>query len=327
MLPLIIGGIAAGASLAGAGASWYNAYNNNKNQSAANGINQQSLDWQKQQWNETKEREDNAIQRRVADLKAAGLSPTLAAGSAASASTAPTLPQMTPQHSSSYSQGFDQLQNGLYQLLTQKQQYDKTQAEIGLIEQQRKESEANLINKLAQSDLYKTQTSGSALTNAQLEFNNGLLSARWENEKERFRQFLLDSAQGRKLSESNIRLSDSNVQRNSFLNENDSLRYDMWSHNLLERLQMDRTMNQAQMSLLSQQALETQIRGHSEAYDLYKALDSGVSDKNGSVLGKAFKDVFGVTSMLGDDFFTALKRVKELHDKGKKMIESEPPKR
>lgn len=40
----------------------------------------------------TRDREDNAVQRRVLDLQAAGLSPTLAAGSAASASQVQALP-------------------------------------------------------------------------------------------------------------------------------------------------------------------------------------------------------------------------------------------
>lgn len=46
---------------------------------------QENLDWQKSVQEQTWAREDNAVQRRAADLKAAGLSPVLAAGSAAQA--------------------------------------------------------------------------------------------------------------------------------------------------------------------------------------------------------------------------------------------------
>lgn len=71
---LIAGGVALG-TLA---ASLYNNYKNQQFQKAENDT--------------TREREDNAIQRQVADLQAAGLSPTLATGNGASAQglTAPS---------------------------------------------------------------------------------------------------------------------------------------------------------------------------------------------------------------------------------------------
>lgn len=55
-----------------------------------------NLNWQKSAQQTTWDREDSAVQRRVADLKAAGLSPVLAAGDAA-ASSAP-IKTDAPQH-------------------------------------------------------------------------------------------------------------------------------------------------------------------------------------------------------------------------------------
>lgn len=58
-------------------------------------ISKDVLEWQKQAQAEAWRREDNAVQRRVEDLRAAGLSPTLAAGSSAASSgpITPTIPQ------------------------------------------------------------------------------------------------------------------------------------------------------------------------------------------------------------------------------------------
>lgn len=319
MLPLVAGIVAGAGALASAGATWYSAYKNNQNAEKAYDTNAANLEWQKQQYAETKAREDTAVQRRAADLEAAGLSKTLAAGSAASSSSAPSLGQLSPAKYSAPAQAVGQALTGLADAISLKQRLDQTSASIDLTKQQLLTERANTQKALAEADYIHSRTTNTELDNALRSFNNGILSERWGMEKSDFERRLLDSASSRALQASG-------VDRNAWLKQLESLkygqeaqrldlaklkygldvqRYNDWRHNLMERLQMDKEMYAARMSLLSEQSLLTASQRDDLLYNLGLSKDAGVLNRGGvspmgalerdfdSTLLKALRGIFG----------------------------------
>lgn len=170
----------------------YNTYKSNKiNSDIAEqnlAFQRENLQYQKDLQKQIFAREDNAVQRRVDDLVAAGLSPTLAAGSAANAGQAIETQALHNDYSPQTmpNLGLSSMLGSGLDALKAVGELNKQKAEIAYLQDQSANVKADTANKLIFGEnadqWYKLRNYGLDLKNKNQGFNNEILERTKENQ-------------------------------------------------------------------------------------------------------------------------------------------------
>lgn len=259
---MVFTGAIAGAisAIIGAGVGIYNAVQQQQKMSYDKGIQQDIFG-----------REDNAIARRAADLEAAGLSKTLAAGNAANAGVA--VSTQAPQVEGSQ---MDAAMNAIA-ALTNVAQIRKLSAET-------QEAQANTTRAISQGKLFDAQ---STAVDSQIADNLARAYQATEAGKEASRRDSAYYGSQKDLNRANAGLSRSNVELNKI-------------HGNLYNMQMDK---------IASDILTAQMERVITLADLQKYLSTGLNPRYnyGDVgnVGKAFASVGNkmVDQLFGKDWF------------------------
>lgn len=148
----------------------------------------ENLQYQKDLQKQIFAREDNAVQRRVDDLVSAGLSPTLAAGSAANAGQAIETQALhndySPKTMPTY--GLSSMIGAGLDALKAVGELNRQRSEIEYLQNQSKNVQADTANKLIfgenAEEWYKLRNYGLDLQNKNQGFNNEILERTKENQ-------------------------------------------------------------------------------------------------------------------------------------------------
>ncbi|WNK15115.1 MAG: DNA pilot protein [Microvirus sp.] len=128
-----------------------------------------NLDWQKAAQQTTWDREDTAMQRKVNDLKAAGLNPVLAAGGAGSPTSAPIHTDAPQWGSNNLGHNAQVTANAISDVLIKKSSIAQTQAQTEATNAQARKTnaEADLVEKTNPANVdVVTQTAKSKIKQA-----------------------------------------------------------------------------------------------------------------------------------------------------------------